>query len=352
MKMRVAGMCGLVMIIIVAGMVCSKATSESNKKAESSSVLHVKVERVLRDSIVLPLLFSGKLTTAAEVRLGFKTGGIVRQILVQEGAIVNKGALLATLDTVEFSAWNEKAVSALEKAARDRSRVRQLYSDSVATHEQLQNAESAYRAALADVEITKFNTAQSMLRAPGAGRVLKRLAERGEVVGPGMPVVILASTDGAWQVTASVPDVDLSLLQTGDRAEVLFDAVPGKQFHARLSKIAPSAHPVTGTFEITVDLDTSDALLRHGMFTEVKVYPSLQSSLCFIPASALALADGKRGVVVTPSENGTPQQVAISIERMFGDLVAVSGGLDSVQYVVTHGAAYVLTTNDKVVFDR
>jgi len=329
-----------------------RGAAPQHHEMPKTTVFHVNVCSVVRDSVALPLSLAGRLATSTELKLGFKTGGIIRSVFVDEGAMVSRGTPLASLDTAELAAWRMKAQTAVEKTSRDLARAKRLYADSVATNEQLQNAQSALDAAEADLDIAQFNCSQALLTAPARGRVLKRLAENNEVIGSGMPVVILASAEEAWEVKASVPDVDLPQLSVGDSASVTFDAVPGKLFTGRLVKIAPVAHPVTGTFEIEIALDKGDAGLRYGLFAAVSLCPRKQRHLCFIPASALASADGRKGVVVAPGENGSCTPVNITIERMAGDIIAVSDGLASVSEVVSAGASFALTSGEKIVFDR
>jgi RND family efflux transporter MFP subunit len=342
----------LVIISILSGILCSRSSTEVKKQEKTTPVLHVKVGKVIRDSIALPLSYPGRLSTATELRLGFKTGGIIRNISVDEGTLVRKGTLLATLDTIEIFAYFNKAKTAFEKAVRDLSRTRQLYKDSAATFEQMQNAESAFKAAKADVDIARYNRRNTVLTAPATGRILKRLAEKNEVISSGKTILILALTGKAWQIKASVPDVDLPLLSIGDSAQIRFDALPRKVFSGHLKKISTSAHPVTGTFEIEIDIDRSDSGLRYGLFADIKLYPARQRSLYFIPATALARANGMSGIVIAVGNDNTPLPVHVSIERMFGDWIAVSEGLSNTKEIVTSGAAYILSTNDKIVFDR
>ena len=96
-------------------------------------------------SQLTPIAVSGQFTTDDETQLGFKTGGVIRSILVKEGDRIHAGQLLATLDLTEINTQVSQAQLGLEKAKRDFQRVQNLYRDSVATLEQLQNAPAAGR---------------------------------------------------------------------------------------------------------------------------------------------------------------------------------------------------------------
>lgn len=330
---------------------CNRSAPKQHMRA-ATRTLSVSIGPVIRDTIPMPLFFPGKLAAAAELRLGFKTGGIIREITATEGASVARGECLARLDTVELAAWKEKALTALDKARRDLARAEQLYNDSVATLEQLQNARSALHAAQSDADIASFNRSQAVLIAPTAGKILKRLGEKNEVTGPGMPVVLLASTEGSWVIKTAIPDRDLAIVTIGDKAEVAFDALPNRTFSATLTGIAGAAHPVTGTFEIDLTLDTSAREFRPGLIADVKLFPAAQKQRVFIPASALAEGWSDSGIVYSPGTGTSFTALPIVIERLFGNLIAVSSGLEGIDTIVTTGAPYLRFASEKITIAR
>ncbi len=334
-------------------MLCCRTPTPQPSADDLSRTLRVKAVRVVRDSVILPLFVPGKLSSRAEMKLSFKTGGIIRYINAVEGATVRSGATLAVLDTVEFVAARNKALTLLEKTSRDLKRIEKLYRDSVATLEQLQNAASAFSAAQSDSAIAFFNLSQAVIKAPCSGKILKRLAERNEIVGPGMPVIVLASGEENWILKAAVPDRDLPLLSIGDKADAAFDAIPGIRFPAKIVRISAAAHPVTGTFEIELLVDTTPhPLFRSGMIADIRLFPSKQAVLDFIPASALAEAQGDTGKVYAIYKNDSLVLRRIKLARIFGDLIAVSRGLEGIDEVVGPGAAYIADASGRIAIER
>lgn len=331
---------------------CNEQSGTDEASESTTRSVRVKTGKVIHDSIPLPLFIPGKLSTAAEIKLAFKTGGIIRQLKAPEGANIRKGTFIAALDTIELSAWRNKANTAVEKATRDLSRAEQLYKDNVATLEQLQNARSALAAAKSDLSITTFNLSQAVLTAPSNGKILKRLSEKGEVIGPGIPLVLFASTDGKWLIKASIPDRDLPLITIGDSATVTFDAIPLETFSANLSRIAGAAHPVTGTFEIDLSISGRDNRFRPGLIADVRLFPSNQRRYSFIPAVALVNGIGSCGTVYTVNSNDSIIPLRVEVERIFGDLIAVSEGLEGVTSIITAGAPYVFYAAGNITIDR
>src|SRR5690606_4192758 len=151
----------------------SKSATQSQVPTE---IIPVKTIPIVPDSAQQKIVVSGQFTTDDEVKLSFKITGIVKSILVEEGDAIRKGQLLATLDQTEISSQVLQAKLAYEKAERDYSRTQNLYADSVATLEQLQNSKTALEIAQQQLKAAKFNQSHTEIRAPKNGFVLKKLA--------------------------------------------------------------------------------------------------------------------------------------------------------------------------------
>jgi len=127
--------------IIVISLTGCKPPEE--QKADQDDRISIRVQPVEFMEYKIPVRAIGMLGTMTEIKLSFKTGGIVREIRVKEGERVRRGDILAVLDLSEIRAQVDQAQIAMEKAGRDLTRAENLYRDSVATLEQLQNARSA-----------------------------------------------------------------------------------------------------------------------------------------------------------------------------------------------------------------
>jgi multidrug efflux system membrane fusion protein len=307
----------------------------------------VRVAEVQQKAISIPVRTSGLLSSKEQIRLSFKTGGIIEAVYAQEGETVSKGQLLAQLDLAEIKAQLSQAQSVLDKAQRDYHRIVNLYSDSAATLEQKQNVETALDVARSNLCIVDFNLAFSSIQAPTNGRILKRFSEPGELVSPGTPIFYFASDEGDWIVRASVIDRDVVKLAIGDSATVRFDAFPDRQFAAVLSEIASAADPLTGTFEVELTLAPDSARFASGLVADVFIYPSDKSLYYVLPVEALVEADGDTGYVYSIWGDSL-KRVAVGISRFFESLIATDTNLKNVNRVVTEGSQYA-KEGDRVV---
>jgi multidrug efflux system membrane fusion protein len=321
---------------IVLFMSCHSQNNNGPRR-ETISVTTAKVQIVHEP---LPIHLAGRIFPKTQVNLAFKTGGIIGRILMDEGQRVTQGQLLAVLDLAEVRAYANQAQQGFDKAARDLERVGNLHKSKAATMEMLQNVKTAYNVAEANLEIAKFNLKHSRIEAPAAGRILKRLAEAKEMVGPGIPVFVFASSGNRWILRSGVTDRDVARLRIGDRAAVQIDALPREAVEAEVTQIAAAASPLTSTYEIELTLKMDDKQLKAGYFAQADVRTSEKESYSLIPVEAMVEGDGLRAIVyLLDRQAGKARKKEVLILELRGKYLAVSGLPENAE-VITAGATY------------
>ncbi|MBA4070574.1 MAG: hypothetical protein C0497_01875 [Gemmatimonas sp.] len=335
------------------------------RNAPPETVIPVQMADVVPAGQSAPVTASGTLGAKDEVTLSFKIGGIVGKVMVDDGARMRRGQVLAALDQREIDALLAKAAAGAEKARRDAQRVERLYRDSVVTLAQLQDAQTARDAAEADLRAARVNQEYATIVAPADGVVLMRLASAGQMVGAGTPVIQFASNARGSVLRAGVSDRDAVRLTVGDRAEVAFDAVPGKIFRGKVTQVGASADPRTGVYVVEILLEGVQALpsglvgravialrdrgtVRERARARKPISDSgllgaaalTDGAVYAIPAEALAEGNKARGSVYTVDASGTrARRVTVALVGLAGDKVLVRG-LDGVPRVVRNGATW------------
>lgn len=315
----------------------------NGEEAAEVRTIKVRAVEITEEDVTLPVRTSGVLSSSSEQRLSFKTGGIIESIQVDKGDIVKKGDVLASLDLAEITAMYIQAESGWKKSQRDLKRMENLYGDSVVTLEQYENTLTSLDVARSSLDIAKFNLKHSTITAPSSGKVLRRFAEESEMVGPGTPVFLFGVTGDGWDVKVGVIDRDLIRIRKGDSASVRFDAWPRHSFPAVVSEISGSADPMTGTFEVDLDLDPKGRTLASGFTTKVDIYPSDRVSSLVVPIESVVDGDGERGFIFIVSGSGdVARRVPVLLDELVGDRVAVRGLVEVGMMVVTDGAPYLI----------
>lgn len=334
-------------ILLLALYACSP--KEAKEAASTEEYVPVKTQQVAVQTIIEPIVTSGILASKQEVKLSFKTGGIIQAIAVEEGQTVKKGQLLASLNLTEINAQVSQAEQSYNKALRDLDRAQNLYADSAATKEQVQNAGTALEVSSATLQSSKFNRQYSSIYAPENGQILKRYSESGELVSPGSPVFVFASSGKAqWILRTGVADRDMVRMALRDKATVTFDAYPGTEFSATVTEIAQMADASKGTFEVELTINPQGKKLATGMVAKVQINPSQEIAAVLIPIEALVEADGDKAHVYVLNDNKqTVKKNAVQIAGIYGNQIGISGGLQENAIIITEGNNY-LTENSKV----
>ncbi|HVU56762.1 MAG TPA: efflux RND transporter periplasmic adaptor subunit [Puia sp.] len=336
----------LVAILAFALVKCGDNKAATQQKTEEDPIL-VKLQPVTMGSYSRDLQYSGLIASNEEARLSFKIGGVISRIYVKEGDHVAAGQLLATLDLTEIDAQVRQASQSLEKNQRDEARISNLYRDTVASLEQLQNTRTQVSVATEALRIAKFNQQYSQIHAPAGGVILQKLMNEGEMASVGKDVFIFNGTEkNEWVVRFGVSDRDWVILKKGDKATVSIEAYPGQTFTGAITKMAEGADPVNGTYPIEVTVSPAGRKLAPGLFCSLQLRPSSRQSLTMIPIEALVEGEGKTGYVYTlNADQRTVKKNPVQVAFLTKDKVAVSGGLDSVGQVITDGVGYLTATS-------
>lgn len=326
------------MVLLCASAVAACAKQEPSVTPDPTPV---RVAAATAGPAVPPIDTTGIVAARDEQRLSFKVGGLVQQITVREGDVVEAGQLLARLDQTEISAQVAQARQLAEKAERDLARGEALHADQVVPLEQVQNLRTQAEVARAQYDAARFNAQYAEIRAPGAGSVLRRLVEEREVVGPGQVVLVLGRRDSGYVVRLAVADRDAVRIRRGDPMTVRLDAWPEEDFAARVTQIASAADPATGLFGIEGTLSPGTRALATGLVGRVRLAAGGEAAgtLPHVPIGAVLEGEGERAAVFI-AEGSVARRREVRVAFITADGAAIREGLAAGEQVITAGAPY------------
>lgn len=304
---------------------------------QSAPAVPVHTAEVVTAALDAPIRAPGRVVAKHQVDLSFEVGGVIAAVLVEEGDVVRRGQILARLEPTPISARARAASAALDKAERDLARARALHERGSVPEATYQDANTAREMAHANHEAAAFDARHLVLIAPVDGRIDHSFGERGEVVGPGTPMMRMTSSSGGYVVRAAITDSDVLDVREGDSATVTLDARPNQPMRAHVSEVAGTSAPATGMFDVELTIDEGDARFE-GMSAKIAIERRDPPRLV-IPISALVEGDGERASVFAPdARQQHAQRIQIRVARLVDDRVAVLEGLSNVPVVITEGA--------------
>jgi RND family efflux transporter MFP subunit len=276
---------------------------------------------------------------------------VVESVFVSEGDFVKAGQVLATLKNTEIASQVSQVQLNVQKAERDYERAYNLYQDSVATLEQLQNAKTGLDIAKQGLSAANFNKQYARIVAPASGFVVKKLMSAGEIAGPGMPVFLINHVSGNshWILRTGVSDAEWANIVLGDKAMVTLDAFPGKTFNARVTNRSLAADPMNGSFSVELRVDLNGEKPATGMFGKASILTGKVTYTTVIPYAALLEADGDKGYVFVTNNKKTVERKEVKLGRMYNDRVEVLSGLENNNLIVIAGSAYLSDKSTIVV---
>jgi RND family efflux transporter MFP subunit len=309
----------------------------------------------VRTDIVQPRTRQRSVTLTGEVQarfradLSFRVGGRVRERLVDVGAHVDAGDVLARLDAAEQQA-DLDAASAAVTAAQAQLRVaratferqNRLIAAGFTTRVAFDQAQEALRIAEGSLEATQsqLGTAKEALgytelRAGAAGVITARSLEIGQVVQAGQPVFSLAQDgdrDAVFDVYESVFFGDF------DRGAVSLTLIsdPSVQAIGYVREVSPAINAKSATIRVKVTIQNSLAAMTLGSAVAgtVEWKPVAQIAL---PWTALMSTGSKPAVWVVEPSNRTALLKPVTVARHEAGAVVIQDGLEPGERVVVDG---------------
>jgi multidrug efflux system membrane fusion protein len=274
----------LAMAVSIVGAACAPGRPEGPPPAVIARARPTAAVQVVP---LPPLVLAGTTTTTQRIDLSFRTGGVVQQVVVNEGERVKRGQVLARLDPTELGAGLKQAEEGLERAKRTAERARVLAEGRAGNRSDAEDAATAVAVAAAQVESARFVKDRAVITAPVDGRIERRLVDSGEIVGAGQPLLVLAAGTGTKTVTVTAPvdDKSLRFIDVGATATAVIDGVDVAGVVTRLG----SAAGVAG--QIAVELRFENAPRELPTNVPVRVLLSTGRSALAVPALAVIDAD-------------------------------------------------------------
>ncbi|MFH1851855.1 MAG: efflux RND transporter periplasmic adaptor subunit [Candidatus Neomarinimicrobiota bacterium] len=282
-------------LLAVAG--CGKKNNPDENGKKEKTLIPVEVAVAGNGDIAA--FFNGTATLEAEddAQVVAKVGGVVEEILVEEGDRVAAGAVLARLDGEVLQVQLAQAEANLRRLEEDFNRKSTLYRKDAISIDIFQQAKYEYESQKAARGLVQLSLDYTAIKAPIDGIVTGRQIKVGNMVLTNATAFRITDFDPLLAVLY-VPEREIGKLAVGQRAAVMVDALPGREFPGAIDRISPVVDPRTGTVKVTLEVSDTTSQLKAGMFARVSiVYDQHQNSL-LIPRDAIIAEDAEAAVYV------------------------------------------------------
>jgi RND family efflux transporter MFP subunit len=263
-----------------------------------------------------------------------KVGGIVKQLMVEEGDIVKAGDLLAQLEDEQLELEAQRAKATMDRLQNELNRKEELFNKNLISAQEFENAKYEFQAQKSAYELAQLNVKYTQIRAPIDGVVSNRLIKVGNMINIDQEVFEITDFDPLLAVL-NVPEHEMSKLNKGQQSIIQVDAIPGATFEGSVLRISPTINPETGTFKVTVSIKDKSRQLKPGMFGRVRIVYDTHQNALMVPKNAVMTEDGSSSVYVI--NNSIAYRKTISTGYVNGDNIEILQGLSPADTVVTIG---------------
>ena len=322
----------------------------------------VPVATVVEAAVLTWDEFSGRLEAVERVDLRSRVAGAIQSVHFAEGALVNRGDLLVTIDPAPYAAEVDRAeAQAAAAQARfaftkgEQERYQRLWDENAVARRELDERANAFKeaeanlhAAQAALQSARLNLGYTQVRAPVAGRVGKSEVTVGNLVaaGPSAPVLttlvsvnpIYASFDADEQVVArALKDVSAA---PGKRLQSIpvemSTAVDTTSLRGHLQLVDNQVNAKSGTVRVRAVFDNKDGTLMPGQFARLRMGQSNTTAALLITERAVGTDQSKKFVMVVGPDNKAVYR-EVTLGSTANGLRIVTSGLNAGERIVVSG---------------
>ena len=351
-RARVAVIVVLVLLAVGAGRtVLSRMSNARALEAGTAerARIYVKTTQPRADAAGPTLALPGTLQGFVQSPIAARASGYLKRWTRDIGSRVQKGELLAEIETPEIDQQLSQAIAARAQAASSLGLARSTLErwealrkkDAVSQQEldEKRSGDVQARAnlAAADANVERLRQLEGFKRvvAPFAGVITRRNVDVGDLIdaggGTGRVLFLLAQTD-PLRVYVYVPQSYAQLVKPGQIVAVTQTELRGQTFRGTVARTAASIDAATRTMQIEVTLPNRDGLLLPGAYVQVSL-PLASSQAMVVPANTLVIRGAGVQVAVVDS-SGRIRLRQVKVGRNFGETVELLEGVQASDQIV------------------
>ena len=322
---------GILLIVLATVFVFLTNSLKKNKSKDISDFV-VSVEKgILSESINT----SGEIKAIRTSNIGTRKQGILKEIRVEEGDLVKKGEILATLDDEDFIYKLEELELSAKKQKSEYLRRKFLFKEGAISKEDYESYKNKYNISEAKFSDAKAEKSFYLIKAPFKGKITAKYAEKGSFITPSTNLSSESKTKNfifelseGIEIIAKVPESDIGRIKIGQEASVRIEAYPSRKYSAIVKRIAARAvkdNNVT-SFEVTLNFKEISEEIKIGMTADLEFEVKSNDEKILVPTVSIVTEKGEKGILKV-DENNSPKFEKIEIGISGSNKTSVINGL-------------------------
>ncbi len=280
----------------------------------------------------------GSVEAVREAFISPEISGQITAIYVKEGDKVQKGQLLAQLNTQVTRKSIEEVQTSLKLATDLFQRQQRLWDQKIGS--EIQYLEAKNNKESLENRLATLNAQLDMARvvSPVSGVVEQVAQKNGELAMPGMSMIHVINLDELF-VKADVSEALLPYIRKGDEIVLKFPSYPDFSRKLRVDRIGSNINPGNRTFEVQVKFDNTDGAIKPNMMASLLINDYRNEQALIIPSRLIK--EDLKGKYIYIARSNSPdfiaQKVYIQAGRSFLGRTEVTSGLSVGDKIIQDG---------------
>ena len=334
MKLFRVGLTAFACVLLLVA--CQQGDEGEDEQSEEEETPPVPVETraPVRGDIFATYSGTAPIEAFAEADVIAKVDGEVRELHVEEGDMVEKNQILATLDGDRLRLELSESQARLRKLQRDYQRNVELQEKDLISEGDFEKIQYDLEALEASFNLASLELDYTQIRAPIAGVISERYLKLGNTIKTGDPVFRVTSFD-PLVAYMFIPEREFRQIAADQSVHIEIDALTGPPVVATVTRVSPIVDPETGTFKITIELRGTDHGIKPGMFGRMNIVYDKHENALQVPRSAIIESSSGTSVFVVENDIGIRKTVETGFSS--NGMVEITSGLTDGERVITVG---------------
>lgn len=275
----------------------------------------------------------GNVQSRTNVYISAETMGQLTAVNIVEGQYVNRGQVLATIDSETLEKNIAEVESQLSFATTVFEKRDRLWKQNIGTEIDYLQAKNNKESLEKSLETLKTQLDKTKIKAPFSGTIEEVPVSAGQIVQPGTPVAFLVSNENMY-IHAEVSEAFVGKFKRGDAVNVTIPAL-GESFESTVTSVGSVINAASRTFTIEVKLPKVDQYLKTNLVTVLELTDYRVDDAIVIPSRIIQ--EDLKGTYVYKVNGSKAQKVHIQLGKTYGSQTEVLAGLTAGESIVDKG---------------
>lgn len=255
--------------------------TELNSTAKHE-VIKIKVAEIAPQKFENFIEVTGKVEAELDVEVSPESAGVIKEVFVTEGDWVNKGDLMAKLNTEMLSSSVEEIEVQLDLAKTNYERQKNLWDQNIGSEMQYLQAKNNKESLEKRIKSLQAQISMSEVRSPVSGVVDVVHQKKGHIGSPQVPFAKVININKI-KIYADISESYITRINKGDVVNVNFPAL-NKQVQAKIDQIGNTIDPNNRTFRVRINMNNPDKTIKPNLISIISLRDYVNEEAIVVPA--------------------------------------------------------------------